>query len=286
MQARILHSKQFTNKKVLLFERKRHTARRVSNTQCAALSGHGGVPLPGQDGVPPARQPGWGTPPGQGGVPASPSYDGIPPPSWPRWGNFVQTHRHGWKHYLPHPLDAGGNYFLANFKLCCSFVLYLEDGYLDVDLGNLPEVWTHVVLNYAGMGMGIKTYENGRFTGADTTKDGFLNTPADGRLVVGRSYTGDDTNYASLKLDELMLFNSTLSEEQIEDLSAHVWDCDISGHSRLKLILLSSLIRFTQCKCIVIVKIKPDTSSFWNTSLVKKEISYCCWICELAFSNT
>ena len=145
--------------------------------------------------------------------------------------------------------------------------IILEDGYFDVNLENRPVVWTHVILNYVGLEkcMGIRTYENGRFTAADITKyrkTGY--TPADGRLVVGRPYTVRDTSYASVKLDELFLFNATLSEEQIEDLSAHAWDCDTSGHSRFKEILLSSSIRLTQTKCIVIVKIKPDTSSFCN----------------------
>ena len=45
-------------KKVVLRERKRHTAHRIASTRCAALSG-GGV-----TGVP--RDLGWGNPPGSG----------------------------------------------------------------------------------------------------------------------------------------------------------------------------------------------------------------------------
>ena len=71
------------NKKVLLRERKRHTARRIATTRCAALSnpdlvwGGCGYPVPG---------PGWGYPvsglggypvPGPGGVP-SPRSGGVP----------------------------------------------------------------------------------------------------------------------------------------------------------------------------------------------------------------
>ena len=92
-------------------------------------------------------------------------------------------------------------------------MLYLDDGYYDVDLENLPVVWTHVNFVNLEKCTGIKAYENGRFTAADTTKDRNFYLPADGRLVVGRSRTGYDTYYASVKLDELMLFNSTLSEE-------------------------------------------------------------------------
>ena len=92
--------------------------------------------------------------------------------------------------------------------------------------------------------MGIRTYENGRFTAADTTKTRNWYLPADGRVVVGRSRTADDRRYASVKLDELKLFNSTLSEDQIYDLSAHAWNCDTSGHSRsLKKFFFEFLLR-------------------------------------------
>ena len=59
----------FENKKVLLRERKRHTARRVASTRCAALSNPdlvGGVPRPRSRGVPLSQV--WGYPvPGLGG---------------------------------------------------------------------------------------------------------------------------------------------------------------------------------------------------------------------------
>ena len=102
-------------------------------------------------------------------------------------------------------------------------MLYLDNGYLNVKLQNLPEIWTHVVLNYVGLEecTGIKIYENGRFTAADTTKTRSVYAPAEGRLVIGRSSIASDGRYSSVKLDELMLFDSTLSEDQIRDLSAH-----------------------------------------------------------------
>ena len=101
-------------------------------------------------------------------------------------------------------------------------MLYLSDGYFDVDLKVQPVVWTHVVLNYMSLETreGIKTYENGGFTAADTIKRGPGYFTADGRVVIGRTQTANDGGYASVKLDELMLFNEALSEEQIKDLSA------------------------------------------------------------------
>ena len=43
----IRHRKSITNKKVLLRESKRHTARRVASTCCASLSSGGYLPLSG-----------------------------------------------------------------------------------------------------------------------------------------------------------------------------------------------------------------------------------------------
>ena len=99
----------------------------------------------------------------------------------------------------------------------------MSDGYLDVDLKNLLDELTHVVLNYVGHEkcQGIKIYENGMFTAADGIKNTGWYGPADGRVVVGRPRTTVDHRYGSVKLDELMLFNAALSEEQIHDLSAH-----------------------------------------------------------------
>ena len=112
------------NKKVLLRERKRHTARRVASASYAALSnGAGGVPhpvlagtlqpsRPGQGGTQGTPHPdlslctplphpdlGWGTPPVQ-------TCDGVPPP--PPVEVWADTQSENIT--FPHPSDAGGKY--------------------------------------------------------------------------------------------------------------------------------------------------------------------------------
>ena len=117
------------NKTVLLRERKRHTARCVASTRCAALFG-GKVPGPKSGGVPSPRSGGgtqsqvWGYPipgpggypipgpggtpshvrgvtpsrPGQGGTPATPYLDlgwGTPPPVW-TWDGVPPALDLGW----------------------------------------------------------------------------------------------------------------------------------------------------------------------------------------------
>ena len=73
-----------TNKKVLLRERKRHTARRVASTRCAALSNPdlvgGGVPGPRSGGSTQSKVQGVPSP-RSGGVP-SPRSGGTPSQVW------------------------------------------------------------------------------------------------------------------------------------------------------------------------------------------------------------
>ena len=79
--------KQRKNKKVLLRERKRHTARRVVTTPSVVLTGYPPHPdlagaVPPWAGYPPSRVPAWGTvPPGRIPPPGW-TWQGTPPPPW------------------------------------------------------------------------------------------------------------------------------------------------------------------------------------------------------------
>ena len=101
------------NKKVLLRERKRHTARRVASARYAALSNGWGCtpvlphhpdlagypPIPGMGCLPPSR-PGWGTHPPQGwGTPHHPDLAGVPPHLRDGYPNTIKT----WLGYSPTP---------------------------------------------------------------------------------------------------------------------------------------------------------------------------------------
>ena len=74
-----VRSKHIGNKKVLLCERQRHTARRVASTRYAALSPNGGVPHPVLNGGVPIQS--WmGVPhPVLGGGGSTQTWDGVPP---------------------------------------------------------------------------------------------------------------------------------------------------------------------------------------------------------------
>ena len=49
--------------------------------------------------------------------------------------------------------------------------------------------------------------------------DNAEHSPGDGRIVIGRRFTGSDREYISVQVDELLLFNKTLSEEEIRKLN-------------------------------------------------------------------
>ena len=91
-------------KKVLLRERKRHTARRVASTRCAALSGVGGT-WSQVWGVPCPRSRGYPVP-GLGGTPSQ-VWGGTPSQVWgvphPRSGGVPHPRSGG----VPHPRSGG-----------------------------------------------------------------------------------------------------------------------------------------------------------------------------------
>ena len=128
-------SKKTRNKKVLLRERKRHTARRVASTPYVVLTGYpphqSGYP-PGQGTPWPRYPPGQGTPPGYPPARVSP-WPGYPQQGTPRldlvgypspgcpmafWVMLQSIMGYGYPPRceqtenitFPHPSDAGGNY--------------------------------------------------------------------------------------------------------------------------------------------------------------------------------
>ena len=82
-------------------------------------------------------------------------------------------------------------------------------------MGVSPQ-WTHVVLNYFGQngGQGIQVYFDAVEVGRDTSKVSKTFSGGDGRVVLGRQKTDRDGSYASADVDELLFFNTKLSNTQ------------------------------------------------------------------------
>ena len=76
------------------------------------------------------------------------------------------------------------------------------------------------MLNYIGpnSGEGIRIYYNGVQVAEDGTKSNASNPAGNGRIVIGRYYTGRDRNYASVQVDELVFFNQYLNVEEVRKL--------------------------------------------------------------------
>ena len=109
--------------------------------------------------------------------------------------------------------------FLLFFSNCFSYSVALPNGNFGFAVVITTGSWVHAVMNFIGPdeGQGIRIYNDGRIIGSDTTKTDFTNSPSDGRIVIGR--VDFDANslvfYASVEVDELLIFNRTLTEPEI-----------------------------------------------------------------------
>ena len=104
--------------------------------------------------------------------------------------------------------------------LCFRFIVELFDGRFNTAQYR-PAGWTHIVLNYIGPnnGEGIRIYYDGTEVASDTEKTEWVYPAADGRIVVGRSYTNTDDLYGSVQVDKLLFFNHSLTPEEINVLA-------------------------------------------------------------------
>ena len=68
-------------------------------------------------------------------------------------------------------------------------------------------------------GEGIRIYYGGMEAGSDTTNDRYPIPPGEGRIVIGKLDPDLDGRYASVQVDELMFFNSKLTDPEIMTLA-------------------------------------------------------------------
>ena len=59
---------------------------------------------------------------------------------------------------------------------------------------------------------------NGAEVARDTEKNPRSYSGGDGRIVVGRRYTDQDKNYASVEVDELVYFNAALTNDHVQSI--------------------------------------------------------------------
>ena len=101
-----------------------------------------------------------------------------------------------------------------------SFQVRLLDGLFQDAVRHLSD-WTYYVLNYIGLddGQGLQIYQNGIKAVTDTTKTPYTATSGNGRVVIGKYYTDATGGSVAFNIDELLVFNTKLSDEEIMELN-------------------------------------------------------------------
>ena len=109
---------------------------------------------------------------------------------------------------------------MKNFEFVCRYFLLLPTGYFAHLVQYKDTEWYHLVINYLGPGGGICIYHGDQAKGCVLTASSGGYSSGDGHVVLGRSFAGrdDPQDYASGSVDELMFFNTNLSDSDIEAL--------------------------------------------------------------------
>ena len=112
--------------------------------------------------------------------------------------------------FLPKCLDF--------FLVISSLEVHEMDGSFSAKT-HIPFSWTHFVLNYIGPQDGIQVFGNGTLLDEDTSKTESQRTQQESRVAVGKRYTNyNGLGFSSIKVDELLFFNTTLSSGDIVNL--------------------------------------------------------------------
>ena len=77
--------------------------------------------------------------------------------------------------------------------------------------------WVHAAIIYNGPNTGIRVHVNGDVK-TDNGRSASNKEESTGRVVIGRRYVETDKAYCSVTVDELMLWNRSLTSEEAEHL--------------------------------------------------------------------
>ena len=75
-----------------------------------------------------------------------------------------------------------------------------------------------MVMVYEGLSGGINIYINGALAGSDNTASDVSHVAASRKTVLGRFYTDLDEKYATIKVDEVTMWNMALTAQDVQDL--------------------------------------------------------------------
>ena len=109
------------------------------------------------------------------------------------------------------------------FLNCLRYEIDLLDGKF-LASANKYDHWHHVVLSFVKGREDkdeIQIYNNAEKVATDKTKVAGTKSKGNGRIVIGRHFSGSDGKYASVEMDELLFFNQALTEKEITLLSKY-----------------------------------------------------------------
>ena len=98
--------------------------------------------------------------------------------------------------------------------------MFLTDVYFYETHPRPSSGWFHFILNYIGPdnGEAIWMYIDGSDVGNYTSKSGGPFSAGDSRIVVGKTYTRLNGQHTSVQLDELIFFNQTLTNTEVQSI--------------------------------------------------------------------
>ena len=112
---------------------------------------------------------------------------------------------------------------MASAYSCLNYfrtLIHVSDGGIS-HYGTKPaNNWFHIVVNYFGPNneQGFKTYFNGNHGITDSTKWQHNFAPSNRKIVIGRLFVEINHYYTSMSVDELLIFNHTLTLQEINSL--------------------------------------------------------------------
>ena len=85
-----------------------------------------------------------------------------------------------------------------------------------VETTSLPTDWFHMVIVYHNGGLTV--HHVGTFEMTDSNTGGETNSPSSGRKTIGRKSADVHDAYTSMIVDELTMWNRTLTTQEIQDM--------------------------------------------------------------------
>ena len=110
------------------------------------------------------------------------------------------------------------------YGICYNFIIFSvclqpHSGVFGVN-ANAPEgEWTQMVMVYNGRESGIRVHVNDKvISGSDCRSKSVNGGLSSGHVVIGKKYVENDSRYCSSMVDELMLWNRSLTTQEAEYL--------------------------------------------------------------------